>query len=117
MEARLREQTQIAGMVIMHMGDDHVFDSGGINVQQCQTFSRRAQKAAAPAFAFLSAIAHIDDDSTLVVADDPDEIIHGDRRIMGVAVHEHGTTHAHAVTVFDSVDFVGGFDHGYSSPS
>ena len=106
MKARLGEQLQIARMVIMHVGNDHILNRVGVNIQQRQTFNWRAEEAAAPALAFLLVVAHIDDDGMPVIAYDPDEIVHGDGCVVRIALHEHAAALPHAVAVFNGVYFI-----------
>ena len=101
----------------MHMGDYDVLDLFGIYVQHGQTFRWRSQISAAPALPLSPTITNINNNCAHMVTDDPDEVIHGQGGVVGIAMNEDRTPLAHALAVFNGKDLITVVVHDASSVS
>ena len=97
MEARVRKLSQIAGMVIVKVGEDDVRDRRGRNAEPLERDLGRDRQLAITAPARLGVEARVDQDCLLALARHPDEIVerHGavvhipdGEVVVGLAVEE-----------------------------
>ena len=79
----------------------------GIDAQQGQSVARRAQEGALALARHGLAEACVDDEGSLGIADQPDEVIHRHRSIVRIAADEVGAARAPAGRILDGIDFVG----------
>ena len=75
MKPRVRKQIEIAGMVVMQMGDDDVLDRLGRDAEARQRLDRIERQLAVAQLRFRGVEAGIDQDVAAVAPDQPDEII------------------------------------------
>jgi hypothetical protein len=105
---RIREAVEIAGMVVMQMGDDDILDVFRLNAKACQRIDRIEHQLAAADLGLVGIEAGIDQDVAPVPADQPDEIIEilgtGLMRIGREEVHLRRARHGR---VAQRVNFVG----------
>src|ERR1700743_2203524 len=84
-EARLREQVEIAGVVIMQMGDDDVTNSVRADAKARQSLRRVELDLAVSHRGLFGIETGIDEDIAAAAADQPDEIVEiGGRRLVRV---------------------------------
>ena len=109
MKPRIGEAVEIAGVIVMQMGDDHVADIVGLDAERRQRVDRIERELAAARLRLRRVEAGIDQDVAPLPADQPDEVIEiggaGLVRIGQQVVHvrrarRHGR-------IADGVDFVG----------
>ena len=72
---RVREQRTIAGVVVMHVSDDHVLHSFRIDSERAHTFFHRAYDRAFTLVGGFLAETGVHDDSARLVRNGPDVII------------------------------------------
>ncbi len=115
-ECRVRKQVEIAGMVVVHVGDDYVLDLRRIDTEPCEAVGGRAQQFAPAQPCLLGAEAGIDYERAAAAAHRPDEIIERHRRIVRIATEEVLSGTAVVPRIADGVDFVERrFGHGLGS--
>ncbi len=83
-EAGLREEIEIAGMVIVEMRDDHVLHRPGIDAELAQCGLDGADQGAATLGSALWGEAGVDHDDPPAAPHDPDEIVHGHGRVVRI---------------------------------
>ena len=114
MEACVREAVEIAGVVVMQMGDDDVADSDGLDTEALKRIHRIERQLAGARLGFFRVEAGVDQDVAPAAPDQPDEIIQilrrGVMRIGGQEVHV-GRARRHG-GVAQGVDFVD-VSHGH----
>ena len=113
MEARIGEAVEIAGVVVMQMGDDDVLDALGGDAEASQHVDRVVRQLAAAQPGLFRVESRVDQDVAAVAADQPDEIIEvlrgcfmgiGQEKVQMRRAGRHGR-------VAERVDFVG-VSHG-----
>ena len=82
-EDRLGKLIEIADVVVMEVGDDHVLDGGRVDTDGGQAFRRATDMVAAPGFCRFGIEAGIDNEGAGLRDRRPDEIIDG-HGIVGV---------------------------------
>ena len=80
MEARIGKAIEIAGVVVMQMGDDDVADRIGLDAKACQRIDRIERQLAGARLGLFGVEAGIDQDVAAAAADQPDEVIEVLRR-------------------------------------
>ena len=75
MKPRIGKAVEIAGMIVMQMGDDDVLDAVGLDAETLQRIDRIERELATAQFRFLGVEAGIDQDVAAAAPDQPDEII------------------------------------------
>ena len=115
MEPRLGEFVEAADMIIMQVGNHHIFDLIRINAQQLQAFNWAAQVIALALGSDLRREAGINDHRAVFIHRSPNKVIHRHGRIMRVATDEmlRALGIAHGVT--QRIDAVFGFIHAICS--
>ncbi|MNV73683.1 hypothetical protein D3C71_1668520 [compost metagenome] len=71
-----RQLADIAGVVVVQVGDDHVLDVGGGDAQRLQRVDGAAQELAAARAGGRLVEAGVNQPDARAVPDDPDEIVH-----------------------------------------
>jgi hypothetical protein len=87
-EARVRELVEVADMVVVHVGQDHVAHRPGIDAQQRQALDRAAQERALALLGHLGGEARIDDVGATRAHRQPDEIVHRHGAVVRIAADE-----------------------------
>ena len=109
MKPRVGETIEIAGVVVMQMGDDDVLDGVGRNAKFLQRIDRVERELAGTRLRLFGVEAGIDQDVAAVAADQPDEIIEvlrrGLVRIRHQEIHIGGARRHRRIA--QRVDFVG----------
>src|ERR1051326_3315873 len=101
----------IAGVVVMHMADDHVLDSVGLHPDRHQPIARRPQKLP-PAFLRHRLVkTGIEDNRAISPNDRPDKVVERHRPIMRIATEKILARAAIVMRVADGVDLVSGAGH------
>ena len=80
MKPRVREAVEIAGVVVMQMGDDDVLDAVGLDAEIRQRIDRIERELAGARLGLFGIEAGIDQDVAAAAPDQPDEIIEVLRR-------------------------------------
>ena len=88
MEHRVGEVEEGPDVVVVHVRDDDLAHRVGLDAEQRQSLLGRAQKLALAPGRGLGGEAGIHHDHSLPVADQPHEIIHRHRRVVGIAADE-----------------------------
>ncbi len=109
MKARVRETVEIAGMVVMQMGHDHVPDVGGRDPERRQRVDGIERQLAAAQARLFRVEAGIDQDVATVSADQPDEIVEvGRGGVVRVGQQEiHVRSARRHRRIAQRIDFVG----------
>src|SRR3990172_5724891 len=108
MKTRAREEIEIADVVVMQMGDDHLLDRSRLDTEMPQTLFRRTQKYAAAPRRGLGVETGVDDETVLRIARHPDEIIHRHPARMRVAADKVFFRPAFHRRIADGVDLIRG---------
>ena len=109
MKPRVGEAIEIAGVVVMQMGDDDVLDRVGLDAEIRQRIDRIERQLAGARLRFLGIEAGIDQDVAAAAADQPDEIVEVLRRGLMRIGHQEiqmGGARRHR-RIAQRVDFVG----------
>ena len=106
-EAGLGEFMEVANVIIVHVGEDHILDPGGVAAQQSEGIDGVSLQLAAALAAAFGGEADIDDDLAVCVLGEPDEVVHRHRTVMRVAADEVLMPPGGAVGVFQGEEFVG----------
>src|SRR3954469_19628876 len=114
MKARVRETVEIAGMVVMQMGEDDVLDRVDVDAERAQRLDRRAQESALALRGDLRIEAGVDDEAASATPRHPDEIVHRHRTVMRVAADEMIATARLARRIADGKQLVFRFGHEVS---
>ena len=88
MVARGGEQAGIAGMVEMHMGQDDIADGRGLHADAAQALGHRAADGTVAALRGGLVEAGVDDETSILADDGPDEEVERHRRVMRIAAKE-----------------------------
>jgi hypothetical protein len=84
-EARVRERAEVAGVVVVQVGQDHVTDGAGVDADARQRLDRVGDDLAAATAGGLGPEARVDDDRRRVGGGDrPDVVVHRHRRVVRV---------------------------------
>ncbi len=75
MKARQREAVEIAGVIVMEMGDNDVGDAFGIDADEAQGIDGVAKPFAAAAISCFLGEAGVEDERAVRAARDPDEVV------------------------------------------
>ena len=109
MKPRVGEAIEIAGVVVMQMGDDHVANGVGRHAEIRQRVDRIERELARARLRLFGIEAGIDQDVATAPSDQPDEIIEVQRRglvrIGGQEIHVGGARRHRRIA--QRVDFVG----------
>ena len=104
---RVLEIAKRAGVVIVEMRDDHVFDLASVNAQELQAFARQPVNLTATIRRDFMIEAGVDHICPLRIRGDPDEIVEILAEIMRIPANKvltHGPVRHRAV--FDRVEFI-----------
>jgi hypothetical protein len=111
MKSRVRKQVEIAGMVVMHVGDDDVPDRTGTDTEPRQRLHRIERELAVSQARFLGVETGINQNIAATAPDQPDEVIKVRRRglvrVRRQVIHMGGTRRHRRVA--QRVDFVSVF--------
>ena len=102
-------------MIIMQVGNHHIFDLVGINTDQLQAFNRAAQVIALTLGSDFRREARINDHRAIFIHRRPDEVIHRHGCIMRVATNEMLRAFGIAHGIAQRIDAVFGFGHAICS--
>jgi hypothetical protein len=109
MKPRLGKTVEIAGMVVVQMGDDDILDVGGLDTEAFQRIDRIERKLAGPRLCFFSVEAGVDQDVAAVTSNQPNEVVEIRRRgLVRIGLQEiHlGCAGRHG-RIAERIDFVG----------
>src|SRR6185436_7767113 len=104
--AGIGEQRDVAGMVVMHVGDDNVADLAGLESERSDAFGDRPHDLPVALLCHGLAETGVDDDPALRVRDDPYVIIQWHLGVVRVAADEVFRRTAHEPRIFDRMDLI-----------
>src|SRR4051812_42811673 len=116
MKSRRREAVEIADMVVVQMGEDHILDAIGVDAERTERLHRAAQEGALALLRCLRIEAGIDDEGSACTPRHPDEIVHRHRPVMRIAADEMLAPPRLARRITDGKELVFLFGHGISLP-
>ena len=105
-EARGRELIEAAGVVVMHVGDDHILHLRRLDADHLQPLGGRAQQLALPFASHLGVESGIDHEGAIFTDNRPHEEVDGHGSIVRIAAQKVLTGPPRMVRVADRVDFV-----------
>ena len=87
-EAGVREQPEVADMVVVQVRDDDVPHARRLDAEDRQGLDRRSEEAAAAPHAHLGAEAGVDDADSINADRHPDEVVHVDAAVVRIGADE-----------------------------
>ena len=114
MEARVRKPVEIAGMVVMQMGEDDILDRIHIDVERAERLHRTAQERPFPLLRYLRVEAGVDDEGAAAAPRHPHEIVHRHRPVVRIAADEMLAAPRLAGGIADGEELV--FRLGHATP-